>query len=243
MVNRLPANFALWLRLFSGVCLFTATAASPSPAPTAAAVVLPTVAPADAALMTAAIDDQLATDGYGKLCIDGPDSFPAIVYSDDEDATLQTQVKELLEIGFIRVASARTIADHVTATRYDLTAAGEQNYTTYRRLGFGGDYHGWCFADYRVGRIVSSESGPFCSRPGRLLSGFAAPDLRGACSTIVTYLPQLVGSAKWIRLAQARLFPPVAGLGTFLLTPLAATLTPLGDSWQMTTSALGVQQP
>jgi len=243
MMNRLSATSPFWLRLFSGVCLFAAAAASPSPAPTASAVVLPTVAPADAASMTAAIDDQLATDGYGKLCIEGPDSFPALVYSDDEDATLQTQIKELLAIGFIRVASARSVADHVTATRYDLTSAGQQNYTTYRRLGFGGDYHGWCFADYRVGQIVTSEAGPFCSRPGRLLRGFAPADLRGACATIVTFLPRVIASAKWISLAQAKQLPQVAGLGTFLTTPLAATLTPLGDGWQMMTSALGADRP
>lgn len=212
-------------------------------APAPAATISVAVSPADSAVMQAAIDDQLATSGYGKLCIDGPDGFPAVVYSDDEDATMQMQIKALRDIGFVLAVSARTGADHVTATRYKLTKAGQQNYGTYRRLGFGGDYHGWCFAEYRVGRIVSSEAGPFCRQPGRLLRGFAEPDVQGVCVTIVTYLPRIISTADWMRFDQAREFPMVAGVGTFLETPSAATLAPMGGGWRAITSALDVAPP
>jgi len=68
-----------------------------------------TLSPAQQHAMRAAIDAQLAS-GDGRLCIAGPDGFPAMVESDDADAGLRSNVARLVAIGFVRVLDEQTIA-------------------------------------------------------------------------------------------------------------------------------------
>jgi hypothetical protein len=105
--------------------------------------------------MRAAIDAQLAS-GDGRLCIAGPDAFPAMVESDDTDAGLRSNVARLVAIGLVRVLDTRTGADGVTGTQYDLSNAGRRLFSTYRRWGFSGEEHGWLLR--AISRVVTDDA-------------------------------------------------------------------------------------
>jgi hypothetical protein len=208
---------------------------APTPTVDPTPLATPTVAPSEAAMMTRAIDAQLATYGFGKLCIDGPDTFPAVVSSDNEDEATRIRVKRLEYLGFIYVAKPTwSTDDGVTKTIYGPTAKGRPYFVTYRKIGWSGDYHGWCFADYRVARIVSS-TGPHCPHP-RADYGFERSSFLGVCTTDVTYAPRMIRIEDWTRSPQAKVFPEVSAVGAFAKATLSITLFQTSDGWEATTS-------
>ncbi len=210
----------------ASICLIVCGAASKPPAQPLGVVRLP---PAQQHAMRAAIDAQLAS-GDGRLCIPGPDAFPAIVESDDADTDLHSNVARLVAIGFVRVLDTRTGSDGVTATSYDLTNAGGRLFATYRRWGFSGEEHGWCFAQFRVSRIVAVDASPACPPVLRPNPGGLHAHADDPCTASVTYTPQVYDVAAWAAEPQAQAFPAIATLSVFAQTDQTMTLELIGES-------------
>jgi hypothetical protein len=201
-----------------------------------------TLSPAQQHAMRVAIDAQLAS-GDGRLCIAGPDAFPATVESDDADAGLRSNVARLVAIGFVRVLDTRTGADGVTATHYDLTNAGRRLFSTYRRWGFSGEERGWCFAQFRASRIVAVDASPACPPAFRPDPGGLRAHAYDPCTVSVTYAPQVYDLAAWTAEPQAQSFPAIAALSVFGQTDQTMTLELIGDAAGDAWRALPAQFP
>ncbi len=172
--------------------------------------------------MKAAMDAQLTTHGYGKLCIDGPDGGPKFTVDADEPVGVKAKAKELQALGFIRVVStAPNPIDGDAQTVYEITALGRRDFSTYEKLGWSGQFNGWCFAEYRVGRIVSNTT---------------PADFMGHRVTTVTYYPHIISVVNWATTTPAKAVPEVRALRSFEAQTRTQTLVQTSDGWQGTSS-------
>jgi hypothetical protein len=177
----------------------------------------------------AAIDSALGNDQYGRLCVDWPDTFPTTVYNFELDEEGQARMKTLLAMGFIRASGSQTDGDGVKSTRYDITPDGQRYFGSYRELGSISDSHGFCYAEYRVGRIISGDPNKLCAE--QLI---APPDrtvTRLCRQIVVKYLPRVVSQQAWIDTPEAKHLPGVPDMGTFAQKPLTVTLVRKGQTW------------
>jgi hypothetical protein len=171
--------------------------------------------------MKAVIDAQLATHGYGKLCFDGPNSPGPFRLNAGSDLRERAVIKQLPKLGFVCVPFTARNSDGSLDTTYDLSASGRASYVTYEKLGWSGDYHGWCFAEFRVGRIVRTPAP--CEFMGHRLA-------------TVTYYPRIVHVEDWAQKAQATSIPEIRALASFESKTRTQTLMQTSDGWKGTAS-------
>jgi len=147
---------------------------------------------ANEANFTAAIDAGLGDPGSSSVCLANVPTFPgqlsdqyayggAMPDSSRYDAFVRAGLAEERTVIGTQAATFFAPARHFHIKEYRLTAAGRSALTTQKNA-FLGDVQGFCYASYRVGKIIN----------------FTEPeDLMGMRVTQVRWVPKVVTVADW----------------------------------------------